>query len=97
MNGEDCRGCLNARSKYDLKMCEALNVERRARGLKPVGDPAKLAKKKADFEKAYYGKLRHSEKGRRAVDVLRAKIWDDCARSNSQRAGITNPKGERTA
>jgi len=59
-------------TKHYLKFCEALNSERRARGLKPLGDPAKLAKQKGDFEKAYYGRLRHSEKGRMAVDLLRA-------------------------
>ena len=59
-------------TKHYLKLCDALNSERRARGLKPLGDPAKLAKQKADFEKAYYGRLRHSEKGRMAVDLLRA-------------------------
>jgi hypothetical protein len=59
-------------TKHYLELCEALNSERRARGLKPLGDPAKLAKQKADFEKAYYGRLRHSEKGRMAVDLLRA-------------------------
>jgi len=59
-------------TKHYLKFCEALNSERRARGLKSLGDPAKLAKQKGDFEKAYYGRLRHSEKGRMAVDLLRA-------------------------
>ena len=59
-------------TKHYLKLCEALNAERRALGLKPLGDPAKLAKQKSDFEKAYYGKLRHSERGRIAVDLLRA-------------------------
>jgi len=59
-------------TKHYLKLCEALNSERGARGLKPLGDPAKLAKQKADFEKAYYGRLRHSGKGRRVVDFLRA-------------------------
>jgi hypothetical protein len=59
-------------TKHYLKLCDALNSEHRARGLKPLGDPAKLAKQKADFEKAYYGRLRHSEKGRMAVDLLRA-------------------------
>jgi hypothetical protein len=32
----------------------------------------KLPKRQADFEKAYYGELRHPEKGRRIVDLLRA-------------------------
>ena len=49
-------------SKHYLKMCEGVNAARRSRGEKPLGDPVKLAKRQADFEKAYYGKLRHSEK-----------------------------------
>jgi len=49
-------------SKHHLNMTEALNAARRARSEKPLGDPVKLAKRQADFEKAYYGKLRHSEK-----------------------------------
>jgi hypothetical protein len=59
-------------TKHYPSLCEALNAERRARGQKPIGDLAKVAKQKAKFEKAYYGKLRHSEKGRRVVDLLRA-------------------------
>ena len=59
-------------SKHYLKMCEGVNAARRSRGEKPLGDPVKLAKRQADFEKAYYGKLRHSEKGRKVVDLLRA-------------------------
>lgn len=59
-------------SKHYLRMCEAINAVRRARGEKPLGDPVKLAKRQADFEKPYYGKLRHSEKARRIVDLLRA-------------------------
>jgi len=49
-----------------------VNAERRRRGQKPTGDAVKLAKFKADFDQAYYGKLRHSEKARRIVDLLRA-------------------------
>ena len=59
-------------TKHYLKFVEALNSVRGAHGQKPVGDPMKLAKQKADFEKAYYGRLRNSEKGRMAVDLLRA-------------------------
>jgi hypothetical protein len=59
-------------SKHYLNMTQALNAARRARDEKPLGDPVMLAKRQADFEKAYYGKLRHSEKGRRIVDLLRA-------------------------
>jgi hypothetical protein len=60
-------------TKHYLNLCEAVNSERRRRrGLKPTGDAVKLAKFKADFEKAYYGKLRQSEKARRVVDLLRA-------------------------
>jgi hypothetical protein len=59
-------------SKHYLRLCEAVNDERRVQGQKPLGDANKLARRQADFEKAYYGKLRHSEKGRRVVDLLRA-------------------------
>jgi hypothetical protein len=59
-------------TKHWLKMIEALNCERRALGQKPVGDPAFLAKWKANFEKAYYGRFRRSEQGRRVVDLLKA-------------------------
>jgi hypothetical protein len=59
-------------TKHYLKLCEALNSERRARGQKPLGDPAKLAKQKADFEKAYYGKLRDSEKGAQGRRCLKS-------------------------
>ena len=55
-----------------MNLCEAVNAERRRRGQKPTGDAVKLAKFKADFDQAYYGKLRHSEKARRIVDLLRA-------------------------
>lgn len=60
------------RAKHYLNAYDAVNAERRRRGLKPKGDPAKLAKFKADFEKAYYGKFRDSEKACRIVDLLRA-------------------------
>jgi len=59
-------------TKHYLNLCEAVNAERRRRGQKPTGDAVKLAKFKADFDQAYYGKLRHSEKARRIVDLLRA-------------------------
>ena len=59
-------------TKHYQRLVEALNAERRARGEKPLGDRVTLAKRQADFEKAYYGKLRHSEKARRIVDLLRA-------------------------
>jgi hypothetical protein len=59
-------------SKHYLNMTEALNAARCARDEKPLGDPVILAKRQADFEKAYYGRLRHSEKARRIVDLLRA-------------------------
>src|SRR5439155_9356352 len=59
-------------TKHYLNLCEAVNSERRRRGQKPTGDAVKLAKFKADFDKAYYGKLRHSEKARKIVDLLRA-------------------------
>jgi hypothetical protein len=59
-------------TKHHLKMIEALNCERRARGQKPIGDAAFLEKWKANFEKAYYGTLRESEQGRRVVDLLKA-------------------------
>jgi len=60
------------KTKHYLNSCEAVNAERRRRGQKPTGDAVKLAKFKADFDQAYYGKLRHSEKARRIVDLLRA-------------------------
>jgi hypothetical protein len=59
-------------TKHNLKLCEAVNAERRACGEKRIGNAAKLAKRQEHFEKAYYGKLRHSEKGRKVVDLLRA-------------------------
>ena len=59
-------------TKHYLNLCDAVNAERRRRGQKPTGDAVKLAKFKADFDKAYYGKLRHSEKARKIVDLLRA-------------------------
>jgi hypothetical protein len=59
-------------NKHYLSLCEAVNAERCAHAEKPLGDPVTLAKRQADFEKAYYGKLRHSEKARRIVDLLRA-------------------------
>jgi hypothetical protein len=59
-------------SKHYLRLCNALNAERRARGQKPIGDTAILRKRQADFEKAYYGKFRHSEKAREVVDLVRA-------------------------
>jgi hypothetical protein len=59
-------------TKHNLNITQALNAARRPHGEKPLGDPVKLAKRHADFEKAYYGKLRHSEKGRKVVDLLRA-------------------------
>jgi len=59
-------------TKHYLNLCDAVNAERRGRGQKPTGDAVKLAKFKADFDKAYYGKLRHSEKARKIVDLLRA-------------------------
>jgi hypothetical protein len=40
-------------------------------------DKARMAKAKANHAKAYYGKLRHSEEGRRAFDFLRA--WQNAA------------------
>lgn len=85
-------------TKHYPSLCEALNAERRARGLKPIGDPAKVAKQKAKFEKAYYGKLRHSEKGRIAVDLLRAwrggQIAEQhgwCRRTDSTRIALLKP------
>jgi hypothetical protein len=75
-------------SKHYLRMCEAMDDARRARGEKLIGDPKKLAKRQADFEKAYYGKLRHSEKRRRIVDLLRAwhggLIAEECGCAGEQ-------------
>jgi hypothetical protein len=59
-------------SKHYSRLCDAVNAERRALGQKPIGDAAMLRKRQADFEKAYYGKFRHSEKARGVVDCLRA-------------------------
>jgi hypothetical protein len=59
-------------TKHYLNEYEAVNAERRRRGQKPFGDAKKLAKFQADFEKAYYGKFRHSEKARRIIDLVRA-------------------------
>src|SRR5438874_10845878 len=57
-------------SKHYRKMCEGVNAARRSRGEKPLGDPVKLAKRQADFEKAYYVELQHTENGRRIVDLV---------------------------
>jgi hypothetical protein len=59
-------------TKHYLKLVEAVNRERRTRGQKTIEDAAVLAKRQTDFEKAYYGKLRDSEQGRRVVDLLKA-------------------------
>jgi hypothetical protein len=59
-------------TKHYLKLCEAVNAVRAARGEKPIGNSEQLDRFKRIFDKAYYGKLRHSEKGRRIVDLLRA-------------------------
>ena len=59
-------------TKHYLNECEVVNAERHRRGQKPFGDAKKLAKFQADFEKAYYGKFRHSQKARRIVDLVRA-------------------------
>ena len=79
-------------------MAEAMNAERRARGQKRIEDVAKLAKRQTDFEKAYYGKLRHSEKGRRVVDLLRAwhggQIIEQhgwCRRPDNERIALLAP------
>ena len=75
-------------TKHNLNLTQALNAARRAHGEKPLGDPAKLAKRQADFEKAYYGKLRHSEKARRIVDLLRAwygrQIIEQCNKAEGE-------------
>ena len=39
-------------TKHYLNLCDAVNAERRRRGQKPTGDAVKLAKFKADFDKA---------------------------------------------
>jgi hypothetical protein len=59
-------------SKHYLRLCDAVNAERCARGQKLIGDTAMLRKRHDNFERAYYGKFRHSEKARAAVDLLRA-------------------------
>jgi hypothetical protein len=85
-------------TKHYLKLVEAVNCERRARGQKPIGDAAFLAKWKVDFEKAYYGKLRDSEQGRRVVDLLKAwrgslimeqQGW--CSKEDSARINLLEP------
>jgi hypothetical protein len=59
-------------TKLYFKLVEDVNSKRCALGLKRLGDPAKLEKQKVNFEQAYYGRLRHSEKERMVVDLLRA-------------------------
>ena len=59
-------------TKHYLKLCEAVNAVRAAAGEKPIGNSEQLDRLKRIFDKAYYGKLWHSEKGRRIVDLLRA-------------------------
>jgi hypothetical protein len=57
-----------------------------------------LAKRQADFEKAYYGKLRDSEQGRRVVDLLKAwrgsLIMEQhgwCSKEDSARIALLEP------
>jgi hypothetical protein len=81
-----------------LKLVEAVNRERRARGQKTIEDAAVLTKRQADFEKAYYGELRDSEQGRRVVDLLKAwrgslimeqQGW--CSKEDSARINLLEP------
>ena len=58
-------------AKFYPDLSEAADADRRARGEPPIEDPEKIAKWRAHYEKAYYGKLRHLKKGREAVDFLR--------------------------
>jgi hypothetical protein len=59
-------------SKHYLRLRNAVNAERCARGQEPIGDAAMLRKRQGNFERAYYGKFHDSEKAREAVDLLRA-------------------------
>jgi len=85
-------------TKHYLKLVEAVNRGRRTRGQKTIEDVAVLAKRQVDFEKAYYGKLRDSEQGRRVVDLLKAwrgsLIMEQhgwCSKEDSARIALFEP------
>jgi hypothetical protein len=59
-------------SKHYLRLCNAVNAERCARGQEQIGDAAMLRKRQDNFERAYYGKFCDSEKERAVIDLLRA-------------------------
>lgn len=59
-------------SKHYLRLRNAVNAERCARGQEQIGDAAMLRKRQDNFERAYYGKFCDSEKERAVIDLLRA-------------------------
>ena len=77
-------------SKHYWQFCDALNTERRARAQKPIGDAAMLRKRQADFERAYDGKFRDSEKARAVLIFyelgMAAGSWRHIGRLREQRA-----------
>jgi hypothetical protein len=85
-------------AKYYPDIAENMDADRLARGEASIEDPKKVEKWRTDYEKAYYGKLRRSEKRRHAVDFLRrwrvARILErerDCALSLSDGIALLEP------
>jgi hypothetical protein len=82
---------LEATARIRPLLCEKIDADRGARGEKPIYDGAKISKWKEDCEKAYFGKLRCSEEGRKAFDFLRA--WR-AARIAEKEGGSSGTRGD---